>query len=201
MEYEAHAKINLLLNVLGRRPDGYHELCTIMHAIDLCDTVSLEPAKEISVEADVPLPERSAARRAAEAYRDAAGTGGARISIRCRIPAEAGLGSSSADAAAVLQLISRQIAVMRADRLRIVFMILHAFHNAGHVDLPLMCTQEHLKSCIPVFRADAGIKLLVYYKMVCMCQDSIFRRKHIYSARICLDVNGSPITTCQHHIV
>ena len=103
MEYEAHAKINLLLNVLGRRPDGYHELCTIMHAIDLCDTVSLEPAKKISVEADVPLPERSAARRAAEAYRDAAGTGGARISIRCRIPAEAGLGSSSADAAAVLR--------------------------------------------------------------------------------------------------
>ena len=102
MEYEAHAKINLLLNVLGRRPDGYHELCTIMHAIDLCDTVTLEPAKEVSVVADVPLPARSAALRAAEAYRATAGTDGARISIRARIPSEAGLGSSSADAAAVL---------------------------------------------------------------------------------------------------
>ena len=46
---QAPAKINLALDILGRRPDGYHELCTIMHAIDLCDTVSLEPAKEISV--------------------------------------------------------------------------------------------------------------------------------------------------------
>ena len=101
MEYEAHAKINLLLNVLGRRPDGYHELCTIMHAIDLCDTVTVEPATAVSVAADVPLPERSAALRAAEAYRAAAKTDGACI-IRARIPSEAGLGSSSADAAAVL---------------------------------------------------------------------------------------------------
>lgn len=103
MEYEAHAKINLFLNVLGRRPDGYHALCTIMHAIDLCDTVFLEPAKEISVSANVALPERSAARRAAEAYQAAAGTEGARIHIHARIPPEAGLGSSSADAAAVLR--------------------------------------------------------------------------------------------------
>lgn len=103
MEYEAHAKINLFLNVLGRRPDGYHALCTIMHAIDLCDTVFLEPAKEISVSANVALPERSAARRAAEAYQAAAGTEGARIHILARIPPEAGLGSSSADAAAVLR--------------------------------------------------------------------------------------------------
>ena len=102
MEYEAHAKINLLLNVLGRRPDGYHELCTIMHAIDLCDTVTVEPATAVSVAADVPLPERSAALRAAEAYRAAAKTDGACITIRARIPSEAGLGSSSADAAAVL---------------------------------------------------------------------------------------------------
>ena len=99
MEYEAHAKINLLLNVLGRRPDGYHELCTIMHAIDLCDTVTVEPATAVSVAADVPLPERSAALRAAEAYRAAAKTDGACITIRARIPSEAGLGSSSADAA------------------------------------------------------------------------------------------------------
>lgn len=103
MEYEAHAKINLFLNVLGRRPDGYHALCTIMHAIDLCDTVFLEPAKEISVSANVALPERSAARRAAEAYQAVAGTEGARIHIHARIPPEAGLGSSSADAAAVLR--------------------------------------------------------------------------------------------------
>ena len=74
-----------------------------MHAIDLCDTVFLEPAKEISVSANVALPERSAARRAAEAYQAAAGTEGARIHIHARIPPEAGLGSSSADAAAVLR--------------------------------------------------------------------------------------------------
>ena len=103
VEYEAYGKINLLLNVLGKRPDGYHELCTIMHTIDLCDRVRMEPAAATSVTADIPLPLQNAAYRAAEAYRIAAGTDGAKISLQCRIPGEGGLGSSSADAAAVLR--------------------------------------------------------------------------------------------------
>lgn len=103
MEMKAYAKVNLMLNVCGRRSDGYHDLATVMHAIDLYDTLIFEPAADIRVTADVPLPEKSAAYKAVEAYKTAANCGGAHVHIKTGIPSEAGLGSSSADAAAVLR--------------------------------------------------------------------------------------------------
>lgn len=105
MMVEAHAKINLTLEVLGRRPDGYHELRSVVVPIPLHDDVALEASEGISVEMDalnVPQ-ERNLAWRAAQALRQATGCArGARISIVKRIPAGGGLGGGSADAAAVL---------------------------------------------------------------------------------------------------
>lgn len=111
---KAHAKINLTLEVLGERPDGYHELRTVMHSIGLSDIVRLEAfsapicGERIIVECSEPLPERNTARRSAEAYFARAerigldACTGVRIRITKGIPSEAGLGGASADAAAVL---------------------------------------------------------------------------------------------------
>ena len=102
MRIEAHAKINLTLEVLGTRPDGYHELRSIVAAIPLHDDVELQdaPADEVSVEMvgdgleipDVPN-EKNLAVRAARALQKACGVSrGVRIRIVKRIPAGAGLG-------------------------------------------------------------------------------------------------------------
>lgn len=104
MEIKAYGKLNLALDVLGKRTDGYHELETVMCAINVFDTVWVEfGGRGITVEADPPLPGGSAVYRAALAYIKAGETAGARIRIARSIPEGAGLGGSSADAAAVLR--------------------------------------------------------------------------------------------------
>ena len=112
MRLAAHAKVNLTLEVLGMRPDGYHELRSVVTTIPLHDDVELldAPAGEMTVEMsgdgmEVPhVPcEENLAVRAARALAAAAGVSrGVRIRIVKRIPVGAGLGGGSADAAAVL---------------------------------------------------------------------------------------------------
>lgn len=102
---KAYAKINLTLEVLGRRNDGYHDTASIMQTIDLCDTVSLAPAPDISLSCDDATLETpdNLALRAANMLRDASGySDGAHIAIQKRIPVSAGLGGGSSDAAATL---------------------------------------------------------------------------------------------------
>ena len=112
MRLAAHAKINLTLEVLGTRPDGYHDLRSVVTTIPLHDDVELldAPADEVTVEMEgdgmeaprVPC-EANLAVRAARALAAAAGVSrGVRIRIVKHIPAGAGLGGGSADAAAVL---------------------------------------------------------------------------------------------------
>ena len=112
MRLAAHAKINLTLEVLGTRPDGYHDLRSVVTTIPLHDDVELldAPAGEVTAEmagdgVEVPrVPcEENLAVRAARALREACGVArGVHIRIVKRIPAGAGLGGGSADAAAVL---------------------------------------------------------------------------------------------------
>lgn len=102
---KAYAKINLTLEVIDRRPDGYHEIASVMQTIDLCDTVSLAPAPDISLSCDHPALETpdNLALQAARLLRAESGyTGGAHIAIRKAIPISAGLGGGSSDAAATL---------------------------------------------------------------------------------------------------
>jgi len=102
---EAHAKINWTLKVLGVRPDGYHELRSIVLPVQLHDTVTITEAPGLSCDMpglDVPQ-EGNLAYRAALALREATGCmRGAHVAIEKRIPSGAGLGGGSADAAAVL---------------------------------------------------------------------------------------------------
>ncbi len=98
----AYAKLNLTLGVLYKRSDGYHALDSIMQSIDLFDTVSIERANDIIVTSTgMQLPYDNTVRRAAEQYRALTGRG-AHIRVSKRIPAEAGMGGGSADAAATL---------------------------------------------------------------------------------------------------
>ncbi|MDP3447084.1 MAG: 4-(cytidine 5'-diphospho)-2-C-methyl-D-erythritol kinase [Eubacteriales bacterium] len=98
----AYAKLNLTLGVLYKRADGYHALDSIMQTIDLHDTVTIERARDILVTGTgMVLPYDNTLRRAAEQYRALTGRG-AHIRVVKRIPAEAGLGGGSADAAAAL---------------------------------------------------------------------------------------------------
>lgn len=103
------AKVNLFLEVTGRRRDGYHTLATIFAKISLFDTLEIESAPpgpvEFSVEqndAFMPIPEGedNLVLRAARAYREAFGVRcGARLRLKKGIPAAAGLGGGSSDAA------------------------------------------------------------------------------------------------------
>ena len=102
----AAAKVNLTLEVLGKRADGYHEIATVMQAVDLSDRITLDVADDLELRSssgDVPTDSRNLALRAAVALKEAAGApGGVRIVLDKRIPVAAGLGGGSSDAAAVL---------------------------------------------------------------------------------------------------
>jgi len=105
------AKVNLTLEVLGTRPDGYHELSTVMQAVDLFDRLTVERAESITLEtsdAGLPTDDRNLVVRAARRLREAAGVqAGARIVLDKRIPVAAGLGGGSSDAAATLWGLNR----------------------------------------------------------------------------------------------
>src|SRR5256712_6568371 len=98
----AAAKINLTLEVLGRRNDGYHEIVTVMQAVDLSDRLVLEDADVLELRTtapDVPTDGTNLVLKAAAAPRDrAAVSRRAPITLEKRIPVAAGLGGWAADA-------------------------------------------------------------------------------------------------------
>ena len=102
----APAKLNLTLEVLGKRPDGYHEIRSVLQTIDLCDTLRFEAGRGITFRCDMPgwLAEKSLVSRAVALLQEAAvGSYGATIEIEKRLPLMSGLGGDSSDAAAVLR--------------------------------------------------------------------------------------------------
>jgi len=110
----AFAKINLTLDVLGKRPDGYHDLQSVMQTISIRDDVEIDidtgkPWSLICDKPGIPTDERNLAWKAAKVYLDAMhkDPNGLEIRITKRIPSEAGLGGGSADAAAVLRALNR----------------------------------------------------------------------------------------------
>ena len=107
----APAKINLILRVLGRRSDGYHELETIMHTISLADQIHIKPSSEgIEVRSNsnnIPADQDNLAYRAAELFMEETGVkAGVKIFIEKNIPVGAGLAGGSTDAAAVLKALN-----------------------------------------------------------------------------------------------
>ncbi len=124
---QAPAKINLFLEVLGRRTDGYHDLATIMACVSLYDTLHFQPLPHATGQTElqivdarrcggmancvrpiIPTGEANLAVRAVELVRRRVGIPhSARLSLTKRIPLEAGLGGGSSDAAAALHLANR----------------------------------------------------------------------------------------------
>ena len=106
MKIHACAKINLMLDIIGKRSDGYHELYMLMQSVSLCDEVTVEKAKTITVSCDdarIPCDERNIAHKAARAFFEATGIqGGCSVYIQKNIPSQAGLAGGSADGAAVI---------------------------------------------------------------------------------------------------
>jgi len=105
-----YAKINLYLDIVGKRPDGYHDIETILQSIDLHDTVTIEasPTSAVSVRCDHPElaaePEKNIVYRAARLVQDMFGVDmGATITIKKRVPLGAGLAGGSADAAGTIR--------------------------------------------------------------------------------------------------
>ena len=95
MRVRAPAKLNLVLRVGPVRSDGYHQVSTLLQAIDLCDEIELEPAAETTVEG---FPGDTLVRAALEALGETRA-----VHITKRIPVAAGLGGGSSDAGAVLR--------------------------------------------------------------------------------------------------
>ena len=111
------AKINLFLEVTGKRKDGYHDIDTVFHSVDLCDTVRVEvltdPSGENGIEltcgGGLPTDRSNIAYRAAESFLEKYGITGQiiKIDIEKRIPVAAGLAGGSTDCAGVLIALER----------------------------------------------------------------------------------------------
>jgi len=114
----AYAKLNLYLDITGKRADGYHELTGIMHTIDLSDTLHVRITDKMGISIvcdnpDVPADEGNIAYKAAELFFSELTASGiaalpaVEIDIQKRIPVMAGMGGSSTDGAAVLRALNR----------------------------------------------------------------------------------------------
>lgn len=107
LEYSSPCKINLLLNILGRRPDGFHELETLMHPVPVHDGLAFETASHgitlTCSDSRLPVDGTNLVHRAASAFLSTAKIpAGVRIHLEKRIPLAAGLGGGSGDAATTL---------------------------------------------------------------------------------------------------
>ena len=114
IKLKAYAKVNLCLDIIGKREDGYHLLETVMQSVSLCDAVAVKRTNDgrISVKCSMPnVPEKSnTAYKAAKAFFEhinADKNSGVHIEIKKNIPSQAGLGGGSADAAAVIVALNK----------------------------------------------------------------------------------------------
>ena len=169
----APAKINLMLHVRGRRPDGYHEIESLIAHVALYDRVTVTartgPLRIECRDPRIPADERNLAHKAAHTLLAAAGRSPADVAIRLEkhIPAGAGLGGGSSDAAAVLMLINKML------RLGFAREQLAQIGAQLGADVPLFL---HASPCIvrgighaiePLSRALAGFATLIMPPLHC----------------------------------
>ena len=106
MNFRAYGKINIGLRILRKRSDGYHDIETIFHQIDLYDELSIEPADSVMLKTsstEIPTDAANLCVRAAELFRQNTGyRKGVEIQLKKHIPVGAGLGGGSSNAASVL---------------------------------------------------------------------------------------------------
>jgi len=112
MTFNSPCKVNLLLNILGKRPDGYHELETIMHPVNVCDQLDFEQIPggiELTCsDASLPVGPKNLVYKAAALFLDTLKISkGVRIHLEKKIPIAAGLGGGSGNAATTLKALNQ----------------------------------------------------------------------------------------------
>ena len=117
---KAYAKVNLTLAVGEKRPDGYHEVVSVMQRVSLCDTLTAEQTREgitlTCSDPALPSGEENLAHRAASLFfRETGIAGGAALTLEKRIPSQAGLGGGSSDAASALLALRKLYAPALSD--------------------------------------------------------------------------------------
>jgi len=107
--WKANAKINLTMEVIGKRQDGYHEIASVVQAIDLCDILSFQLKEHIFLSCNIPelVSPNNLVCRAAKLLQELTGSSsGVAISLEKSIPLASGLGGGSSDAAVTLQALN-----------------------------------------------------------------------------------------------
>ncbi len=161
----APAKLNLILEVLGRRADGYHNVCGIAQTIDVYDTLRFEPSDRLQFTCSEPTLEKdNLVERAAVLLRERAGTTrGAHIHLQKHIPWGTGLGGGSSDAATTLRTLNdlwelglndRELAGLASELGSDVSLFLHGgtvlIEGRGDISLPVSpLPGTHLVLLIP----------------------------------------------------
>ncbi len=185
----APAKLNLFLHITGRRADGYHLLQSVFMLIDWCDTLHFElrPDGHISREdLGPPLPADDLCVRAARALQQATGCPqGVHIGVLKRIPAQAGMGGGSSDAATVLLALNRmwnlRLTVPELQRIAVMLGADVPFflcgHNAwvegiGEIIWPLTCSRQLPKARFAVVKPEAGLDTREIFSSPALKRDS-----------------------------
>lgn len=166
----APAKINIGLRILRKRSDGYHDIETIFHRIALSDEITLERSTGISFSSDdptLPTDERNLCVRAAHLLRDEARgeCGGVSIHLKKRIPAGAGLGGGSSDAASTL------LGLEKLWKLRLTAQRRHALAATVGSDVPYFLRPGSASATgrgevLEYFRLDLPYWILLVYPAV-----------------------------------
>ena len=117
VEIKSFAKLNLFLDVLRKRDDGYHDISSIMQTISLHDTLVFEKTERgFSLESTVKIPGKNSIEKAYEVFKKEIGMDfGIRAKLIKRIPMGAGLGGGSSNAAATLKYLASQVGVGEGD--------------------------------------------------------------------------------------
>ena len=183
-ECNAYAKINLSLDITGRREDGYHTVDMVMQSVSLCDRVrvTLNDTGEVILKCSkphIPCDGRNTAYKAAQYYFDATGVPfGADIYIEKHIPDQAGMGGGSADAAAVLKLLNHLCAEAGEEPLNtaellylglrigadVPFCILSGTYRCLGIGEQLLPLAEMPKCYLVVVKPDVGVSTPEAYR-------------------------------------
>ena len=185
-DIQAPAKLNLFLHITGRRADGYHLLQSVFMLIDWADTLHFERRSDARLSREdllQPLPADDLVLRAARALQAATGTGqGAHIGIEKRIPAQAGMGGGSSDAASTLLALNRLWGLsLTLEQLCTIGLQLGADvpfflrgHNAWVEGIGEHITPVQLpRSQVLVVKPDAGLETRAIFSDPALKRDSI----------------------------
>ncbi|MDD5090473.1 MAG: 4-(cytidine 5'-diphospho)-2-C-methyl-D-erythritol kinase [Candidatus Wallbacteria bacterium] len=164
--FEAPAKINLFLDIIGRRPDGYHEISTLMQKLELSDLLEIEESRSFSLEIDDPgLALEGETNLVTRVYRSLKNMGKNlpefRIRLVKRIPHGAGLGGGSADAGVFFAYLEKRHGPFFSGRERMEFLRKIGADVAFFADDPCTALAEGVGERLTPMEMKRGFEILI----------------------------------------